>query len=235
MMLCLLWQVKASNGLLRVSNKILLLEDDLLLCESLQDLLEEQNYEVDSARNGEEALSLAYENRYDLYLFDINVPLLNGLELLKELRLSDDETHAIYITSYNDKETLQHAFNSGADDYIKKPFDNDELLFRINAHLRRLHVEESVEYKTLSLNEKHKSATLDTRALELSAKEYALLKLLLQNSEKTVTKEMIISALWSPSESVSEGAIRVYINRIKSLIEPYKIENIRGIGYRLVS
>ena len=227
--------MRVLNGLLRVSSKILLLEDDLLLSESLQDLLEEEGYLLDCARNGEQALEMLYKKKYDLYLFDINVPLINGLELLKELRQNDDTTHAIYITSYSDKETLTNAFSCGADDYIKKPFDNDELLLRISANLQRLHVEESLSFKALHVDNTHKSISLDEKVLELSLKEFMLLKLLIIHAEKILTKEMIIDALWSPSQSVSDGAIRVYINRIKSVIEPYIVENIRGVGYRLIS
>ncbi len=218
-----------------MSSKILLLEDDLLLSESLQDLLEEEGYLLDCARNGEQALEMLYKKKYDLYLFDINVPLINGLELLKELRQNSDSTHAIYITSYSDKETLTNAFSYGADDYIKKPFDNDELLLRIRANLQRLHVEESLSFKALHVDNTHKSISLDEKVLELSLKEFTLLKLLIIHAEKILTKEMIIDALWSPSQSVSDGAIRVYINRIKSVIEPYIVENIRGVGYRLIS
>ena len=217
-----------------MSSKILLLEDDALLNESLSELLEEEGYSVDSALNGEEALSFSYERAYDLYLLDINVPLVDGLEFLRLLRESGDKTYAIYLTSYFDRAKLKEAFSIGGDDYIIKPFDNDELLLRIAAKLRRQEVDNSITFGELSLDERHKQITFNGIALELSQKEYALLKLLLLHVKKNVTKEMITDTLWQGSQEVSDGSIRVYINRIKKMIAPYKIENIRGIGYRLV-
>ncbi len=218
-----------------MSIKILLLEDDLLLGESLQDMLEEEGYEVTFCRNGQEALDATYRHKFDLYLLDINVPLIDGLTLLKELRNADDMTAAIYLTSHQEKEVLRRGFEYGADDYLKKPFDSDELLWRIDALLRRVNGEKIECVGPLCLDEKHFTIINDGIKLELSKKEYMLLALLMKHASKVVTKEMIIHALWSSAESVSDGAIRVYINRLKQLLGSEAIENIRGIGYRLVS
>ena len=217
-----------------MSAKILLLEDDLLLGESVQDFLEEEGYSVFLCRNGQEALDLTYKERFDLYLLDINVPLVDGLSLLRDLRGADDTTPAIYLTSYQDKATLTEGFEIGADDYLKKPFDLDELLLRITALLRRLNVAPKQCLGDLCLDEMHKSVTLAGRQLNLTVKEYRLLALMMRYAEKVVTKEMITAELWSASENVSDGAIRVYINRLKSELGADKIENIRGVGYRLV-
>jgi DNA-binding response OmpR family regulator len=120
-----------------MSNKILLLEDDILLSESLQDLLEEEEYEVTLCRNGQEALNAAFGSKFDLYILDINVPLIDGITLLKELRDSSDNTTALFLTSHKESEALVQAYESGADDYLKKPFNAQELLLRIKALLRR--------------------------------------------------------------------------------------------------
>ena len=218
-----------------VSTKILLLEDDLLFAESLQDLLDEEGYEVSVCHNGQEALDLTYSMKFDLYLLDINVPLINGLTLLKELRNADDMTPAIYLTSHQDKEIIREGFESGADDYLKKPFDSDELFWRIEAVIRRFKGDEKQCVGALCLEEKHLSIFRLGLKLDLSKKEYMLLSLLIKNASKVVTKEMITSELWSSAENVSDGAIRVYINRLKQLLGSEVIENIRGIGYRLVS
>jgi len=116
---------------------ILLLEDDELFAASLIDFLESENFNVEHAINGEELLCLTYDNRYDLYLLDINVPKINGLESLLSLRTSDDNTPAIFLTSYKDKEILKDGFKSGADDFLTKPVDLDELILRIEAVLKR--------------------------------------------------------------------------------------------------
>ena len=219
-----------------MSSKILIVEDDALLCSTLCDLLEDDGYILDSACNGEVALELTYQKRFDLYILDINIPLINGIDLLKELRLANDETAALFLTSHNDKETLKSAFLNGCDDYITKPFDTDELLLRVEAILKRSSPQKMLEYGDLKLNERCQRVIFQDSELDLSAKEYQLLSLLLTYAETTVSKDMIQEHLWSYSQSSSDGAIRVYINRIKQLIENtgITIENIRGVGYKLV-
>lgn len=225
---------KPSAGPSRVSNKILLLEDDELFGESLVDLLEEEGYELTHCRNGQDALDATFEKQFDLYLLDINVPLLDGLTLLRELRGADDMTPAIYITSHTDKQSLEQGFEFGADDYLKKPFDMDELLLRIRALLRRSRGKEKLAVGKLLLDDAHKNITCDGEALNLSQKEYLLLALLMRHAGQTVTKEMIFEALWSSAEPVSDGAMRVYVNRLKSELGSEMIQNVRGVGYRLV-
>lgn len=228
-------QVKLSVGPSRVSNKILLLEDDQLLAETLVDLLEEEGYLLTHASNGQEALNKTFEEKFNLYLLDINVPLINGVTLLKELRDSDDNTPAIFLTSYKDKEMLKSGFVSGGDDYITKPFDNDELLLRLKALLKRNKPNKVRCVNLLCHDEIHKRITYDKQEVELSKKEYELLLLLMLHVDTSVPKEMILDELWSSCESGSDGAIRVYINRIKQLLPEINIENIRAIGYKLVS
>jgi DNA-binding response OmpR family regulator len=218
-----------------VSINILLLEDDLLLGESIQDFLEEEGFAVQFCRNGQEALNSTFTSRYDLYLLDINVPLIDGLSLLKELRGSHDETPAIYLTSHKDSNVLREAYENGADDYLKKPFEIEELLLRMNALLRRSHkAKERQCVGELCLDSHHKCIFLGDREIIFSPKEYQLMALLIQNVGEVVTKEMMMDALWSASESISEGAIRVYINRLKQEVGNERILNVRGMGYRLV-
>jgi len=217
-----------------VSTRILLLEDDKLLAETLLDLLEDEGFLVTHAPNGQVALDNTFDTKFHLYLLDINVPLIDGITLLKELRDSNDNTPAIFLTSHKDKEILRNGFLSGADDYITKPFDNDELIFRIMALLRRNNPSKTKCISLLCHDEIHKRILYDKKELELSKKEYELLLLLMFHVNSAVPKELILSELWSSSESGSEGAIRVYINRIKQLLPQMKIENIRGIGYKLV-
>jgi len=218
-----------------VSIKILLLEDDLLLAETLTDLLEDNDYEVSHVPNGQKALDTTFDEKFDIYLLDINVPLIDGVTLLKELREANDTTPAIFLTSHTDKEMLKNGFLSGADDYITKPFDSDELLLRVNALIKRTKKNTIECINLLCHDELHKTFFYDKEELDFSKKEYDLLLLLVQHVNSAVPKELIIEELWNSSESGSEGAIRVYINRIKQLLPQMKIENIRGIGYKLVS
>jgi DNA-binding response OmpR family regulator len=228
-------QVKQFHGLLRVSIKILLLEDDLLFGETLVDLLEDEGYELAHYPNGQDALDATYENRYDLYLLDINVPLINGLSLLKELREADDVTPAIFLTSHTEKAKLQEGFLNGCDDYITKPFDMDELLLRIQALLRRSQKELPECVGDLCHDEMHKTIRYKGEELDLSQKEYGLLLLFMRHYNETLPKELILDELWSSAESGSDGVVRVYINRLKQMLPELKFENIRGIGYKLVS
>ena len=231
--LCL--QVKLSLGLLRALSKILLLEDDLLFAETLVDLLEEEEYEVTHTPNGQTALEKIFNSKFDLYILDINVPIINGVTLLKELRDADDNTPTIFLTSHKDKEMLKKGFLSGADDYLTKPFDNDELILRLEALLRRVKKDAKECISLLCHEAQYRRFTYDSQELELSRKEYELLLVLVRHVNKPVPKELIFSELWNISETPSDGAIRVYINRLKQLLPQIKIENIRGIGYRLVS
>lgn len=217
-----------------MSSKILLLEDDVLLGETLSDLLEDEGYEVLHVTNGQDALEQTFKERFELYILDINVPLLSGTQLLKELREGDDQTPAIFLTSHKTKDMLSEGFLSGCDDYITKPFDNDELLFRISAVLRRVQKNTPQNVGKLKNDTKHKQIFYDGEQIELSKKEYELLSLLMLHVNQNLTKEMILSELWSCEEGGSDGAIRVYINRLKHLFPDVDIQNVRGIGYRLV-
>ena len=217
-----------------MSIKILLLEDDTLFAESLIDLLED-DYEITHTFNGQEALDVIFKNSFELYILDINVPLIKGTTLLRELREANDNTPAIFLTSHKDKEMLKDGFLSGCDDYITKPFDNDELLLRVGAIIKRNSKKQKICAGALSHDTIHKQIYYKENLLDLSKKEYELLALLINYNNKNLTKEIIISELWNPAETPSEGAIRVYINRLKQILPDITIINIRGIGYKLVS
>ncbi|RLA83098.1 MAG: DNA-binding response regulator, partial [Epsilonproteobacteria bacterium] len=120
-----------------MNNKILLVEDDLILGESLSELLEYENFAVTWVKDGQEALNMIYDNSFDIYLFDVDIPFINGFDLLKELRLNGDKTPCIFLTAKVCIESLSTGFDVGADDYIKKPFDTEELILRINTQIKR--------------------------------------------------------------------------------------------------
>lgn len=219
-----------------MSIKILLLEDDLLFGESLIDLLEEEGYEVSHYPNGQDALDATYRNKFDIYLLDINVPLINGISLLNDLRDAQDETPAVFLTSHKEKEMLQRGFLSGCDDFLCKPFDNTELLLRMQALLKRSKAKEPECVGELCHDKVHKCIYYNKEVLQLSKKEYELLVLLMNHSNSPVPKELIFEELWRTADGGgSDGAIRVYVNRLKQLLPTMQIENIRGIGYKLVS
>lgn len=215
--------------------KILILEDDLLFLETLEDFLSSEGFFVDIAKNSNEALELNYKNSYDLYIFDINLPELSGLELLKLLRDSNDKTATIFLTSYKDSDTLKDAFLKGCDDYIKKPVDLDELLLRIKAILKRVNkgFENIILEDDLVFNQEDRRLYKNGNDISLTIKAMDLLELFVQNQGKIVSKDEIITKLWGFNESYSEGSIRVYINHIKKLFKKENvIQNIKSVGYR---
>lgn len=215
--------------------EILLLEDDELFCESLVDFLEEFDFSIDVAVDGQEVLDKTYENNYDLYIFDINVPKINGLELLKMLRDGKDSTPAIFLTSYKDQDTLHTGFLNGADDYLKKPVDLDELYLRIQSLMKRNgYIQEGVKISdnTIFVYQNQK-LIVDGKDVDIPIKVNMLLNLLVINKNKIVSKQQIMDTLWSAQEECSDGSVRVYINQIKKLIPNLDLRNIKGVGYQI--
>lgn len=215
--------------------KLLVLEDDELFKDSLEDFLEDEGFIVQTASDGERVIELCYENSYDLYLFDINVPKINGIDLLKELRKTNDDTPTIYLTSYKDKEKLTEGFLSGCDDYLKKPVDLEELLLRIQSLLKRSgkFLDEIKITDELSFEPKNRRILQNGIDINIAGKVIDLLELFLEKKDKIITKDMIIDKLWNFDEEYSEGSIRVYINNLKKLIGKEKIKNIKGVGYKI--
>jgi DNA-binding response OmpR family regulator len=214
-----------------MSAKILLLEDDKLFNETLEDFLEEEGCDVDVALDPYTALELTYERRYDLYLFDVNLPYESGFDLLKKLRDSSDVTPAIFLTSRDDKVSMHEGFGIGADDYMKKPIDLDELLLRMSAVLRRQIRQNRIEFGAYSLDMVAKILYRGDEVLEVTKKAVELLILLVEAGGEVVSSERIKSRLWAAGQSASDGSVRVYITQLKKYF-PHAITNIRGVGYR---
>ena len=214
-------------------SKILLLEDDTLFNETLQDFLEEEGYEVKAVLDPYSALDLTYENVFDLYLFDVNLPYETGFELLEKLRQSADNTPCIFLTSRDDKASLKEGFEKGGDDYLQKPVDLDELLLRIEAILRRQVRKQIVHMDKYNFDILTKTLYEGEKSVGLSIKASELLFLLLEAKGNLVSTEQMKERLWSASEEGSDGALRVYITQLKKYF-PTQIENIRGVGYKMI-
>jgi DNA-binding response OmpR family regulator len=209
-----------------MKNKILLLEDDILLAQTLQELLELEGYELTLTHSGNDAIDATYENSYDLYIFDINVPDTTGLEILKALREADDATPTIFISALVDLNSISEAFKVGADDYIKKPFFPEELLIRVNAKLATKTV--SIKYKNIEYDPKTKITKKDNTVIALGDVQEKLLHLLLYNIGQVVDKELLLECLEKPTPT----ALRVAITKLKQTTG-LDIKNIRGVGYTL--
>ncbi len=211
--------------------KILLLEDDKLFNETIEDFLEEEGFEVHSVLDPYSAMELSYESKFDLYLFDVNLPYESGFTLLKQLRNAGDKTPTIFLTSRSDKISLVEGFDVGADDYMKKPIDLDELLLRIRALLRRQLRDEKIEIGEYVLDTQAKELHYNGEIIKVGVKAFELLMLLLKAKGEVVTMQSIEEELWSSNEEVSLGSVRVYVASLKKYFP--NIENIRGVGYRL--
>jgi DNA-binding response OmpR family regulator len=214
--------------------KVLVLEDDALLRETLEDFLDVCGFDVEGFGSSAEAMDASYGTRYVLYIVDIYLPDMSGLEFLRLLRHGGDTTPAIVVTSANDTATLQKGYASGADDYLKKPFDVEELQCRIEAVLARSgNVNTSVSINaSFTLDTLHKQLLYLGEPIVLNLKDFELLALLVEHQGKVVTKEMIAKRLWSTAQEGSDGALRVYINNLKKIFGKSAIHNLRGIGYR---
>ena len=216
-----------------MSSKILLLEDDTLFNETLQDFLLLEGFEVEGVLDPYTALDCTYAQQYDLYLFDVNLPYENGFDLLQKLRDAQDETPCIFLTSRDDKTSLQEGFRVGGDDYMKKPVDLEELLCRITALLRRQVRAEEIVIGAYHFDSINKKLFHRDKELALRGKGLMLLFILLEGREKVIPIEEIKERLWPSAEEASDGSLRVYITQLKKYF-PTQIKNIRGVGYQMI-
>lgn len=207
--------------------KILLLEDDPSLSKTLIKYLGLNGYTVEWAKTGEEAMNLSYQNRYDLYLFDINVPLINGIDLLSALRNAGDFTPTIIISALVDIASVTKGFIAGADDYLKKPFDPEELLVRIKAKTSGL--KERVTFREFTIDLQKNEIYREGETLFLGDVQKNILLSLIKNYPNPVTKEELLLLHEKPSDL----ALRVNINKLKKNLH-ISIENIRGVGYKII-
>jgi len=202
--------------------KILLLEDDPILSETLQHLLSKEGYSVDIAEDIRMAESLTFKNDYGLYLLDINLPDGNGLDLLSSLRFAEDETPTIFITALTDMDSIAKGFDLGAMDYIKKPFHPKELLIRIHAKFQQ----HTITYGDIEYDPSSRIVRMHGEIIDLPNVQFKLFEKLLLNRGNIVTKESLYACL----DHESDTALRVAITKIKQRLD-IDIKNIRGRGY----
>lgn len=207
--------------------KILLLEDDNILSKTLEELLEQHDFKVDSIMSAEEALDKTFYNNYDIYLFDINLPKMSGIELLKSLKEADDNTPTIFISANQDIETIAKGFEVGAEDYLKKPFMPEELLIRLNAKLSK---EMIITVKDIRYNLLSGDIFKKDKKIYLSYSKFKLIDTLFKNIDNIVSKEILLDE----TEYHSENALRVAIVKLKRDLN-IDIKNIRGVGYTVES
>jgi DNA-binding response OmpR family regulator len=201
--------------------------------------LEAEHYAVDVSTDGEQARALASELDYDLLVLDLNLPRLDGVAILRDVRSRKTDLPILVLTGRGRIEDRVQCLDSGADDYLVKPFSFSELSARIRALLRRsrLPSESVLKVEDLKLDRVERRVTRGERAIELTSKEFALLEYLMRNAGRRVTRAMIIEHVWNLSFDSSTNLVDVYINYLRRKVDdgsPRKlIHTIRGVGYEL--
>jgi len=212
---------------------ILLMEDDPVLSDILLDFLREE-WNVDYAYNSQEVYECLEKSNYDLFILDINVMGKNGVELLKELRQFSNNTPTIFITAYRDTEHLQCAFDAGAHDYIKKPFELEELHARILSIKRVFNIETN-EY--IPIGDKivfypmQRAVYVNNKQISLTAKDAMLLSYFLKNKTRLISSEELSQNIWDFDSLPSDATLRSHIRTLREIIGKEKIKTIRGEGY----
>lgn len=220
--------------------RILLVEDDEHLAQVLKDTLTNQHYLVDLALDGQAGWNFAESIEYDLILLDLMLPKLDGISLCKRLRQAQNSTPVLLVTAQDASTSKVMALDAGADDYVVKPFDFQELLARIRALLRRGNSTSSpvIDWGNLRLDPSSCEVTYNGQLLHLTAKEYSLLELFLRNSNKIYSSSALLDHLWSFDEPPSENAVRAHIKSLRSKLKQAGakgdlIETVYRLGYRL--
>lgn len=220
--------------------RILIVEDEIHLAEALSQILKKNNYTIDTAYDGESGLDNALSNIYDLIILDIMLPKLDGISILKNIRGEGLSTPVILLTAKGEISDKVAGLDSGADDYLPKPFATEELLARIRALSRRrgeVIVDNTLKFGDIELNPSTLKLSSGSRSVKLILKESELLELLISRKNLATSKELIIEKLWGFDSDVEYNHVEVYISflrkKLNFLSSEVKINTVRGVGYIL--
>jgi DNA-binding response OmpR family regulator len=221
--------------------RILVVEDDAPLASILVRALREESYAVDQAMDGQEAEWLAFENPYDLIILDLMLPRKNGLDVLKSLREGGVATPVLILTARDTKEDVVAGLDRGADDYLTKPFDLEELLARVRALFRRPNEGTAagaiIEAGPLVIDPSRKEVKRDGEMIQLTAKEYALLEYLARHSGSVLSRTQLSEHVWDMNFEPSSNVVDVYVGYLRNKVDkPFSypiIKTVRGHGYML--
>jgi two-component system, OmpR family, response regulator len=217
--------------------RILIVEDDLILGDGLKSSLLQSGYAVDLLKNGVEADSVLTYQTFDLIVLDLGLPKLDGFEVLKRLRARGGKTPVLILTASEGVDNRVKGLDLGADDYLSKPFDLAELEARVRALIRRGQSSGSaiISIGKLALDSTNHTANYNQASLNLSAREFAVLEILMLKAGKVVNKEQMLDRLCNFDEDISDNALEVYLHRIRKKLDhsDIHIRTIRGLGYML--
>ena len=219
--------------------RILLVEDDVTIARLLKEGLEDESYAVDVVNDGSEGYLTAAADDYDVIILDIMLPGMNGYEVCRALRNDGNKTPILMLTARDAERDIVEGLDTGADDYLAKPFSFDVLLARIRALLRRPNekLEEIIQVGDLKLDPSSKRVTRASQEISLTAKEYGVLEYLMRNKGKVLSKEQIISHVWDFDADVLPNNVELFIMFLRRKIDkPFKsklIYTVSGFGYKL--
>jgi len=217
-----------------------MVEDEKYMAEAIEHVLKKNNYTVDLAFDGESGLDFALSDIYDVIILDIMLPKMDGISLLKRMRKDHIKTPVIMLTAKGELNDKIIGLDSGADDYLPKPFQTDELLARLRSLTRRkddINNNDILKHGDIELNPHTLSVYCNKRNFRLTLKESQILELLIAKAEKIISKDVIIEKLWGYDEDANNNTVEVYISflrkKLNNLDSKVLIETMRGAGYRL--
>ena len=218
--------------------KILVIEDEKLLAESIRSLLEQKGFEVETVHDGETGAEYAALGIYDLLILDVMMPGLNGFEVAKQVRAKRCATPILMLTALGGIDDRIRGLNSGADYYLTKPFDTRELLACVNALLRRQGSQvDELRFGNTALDLGSGQLVCGEKSVRLSAREFDVMRLLMQNRERILSKELILARVWGFDSNAVENHVEVYVGflrkKLRSIGSDVRIEAIRRLGYHL--
>ena len=219
--------------------RILIAEDDSRLLTQLDSLLQQNSYSVDLADNGEHALFLIKEYDYDLAIVDIGMPKLDGFEVIRKARQADVSCTILILTARDRWQEKVEGLDAGADDYLTKPFHNEELLARTKALIRRSsgQANPTIQFGPISLNTVSEELLLNDKPLDLTAYEYKVMEYLMLNPQKVISKTELTEHIYDQDFDLDSNVIEVFVGRLRKKLDPEgslkPIETLRGRGYRI--
>jgi two-component system, OmpR family, response regulator len=213
--------------------RLLLVEDDTMIGEAVHDLLRAEHYAVDWARDGAMADSALRTQAYDLVLLDLGLPRRDGLAVLRELRSRKDRTPVLIATARDAVSERVQGLDAGADDYLLKPYDMDELLARIRALTRRAagRAEPAYEHQGVVIHPATREVTVGGQPVVLSAREWAVLEALLARPGAVLSRQQLEEKLYGWNDEISSNAVEVYIHGLRKKLGAELVLNVRGVGY----
>lgn len=221
--------------------QVLIVEDDIRLAQALGQILEENHYQVDLVHDGDQGLAYAESGSYDVIILDVMLPRKSGLEVVAELRRANVATPVLMLTARTTVQDKITGLDSGADDYMTKPFSPAELLAHLRALTRRQGqvVFEKIDFGDISLNLESHDLSCGSKSINLSYKEFSIANILISSKGQIVSKDMLISKVWGVKSSAVDNNVEAYISflrkKLKFLGSNTQIETVRKVGYRLES